>query len=585
MLLQTTPDHAALDMTTTDHIAATLERAPAPRTLADVLALVLADTSLSKSRRHGLASGLRSFGKGVHAPLDELPVKLDDLRTRMNRFTPAMAGMSDGRWRNCLCYVRQALTRVGVIKAPARSMTPFAPAWAALFVPLTEKHARIALCRFARYCTDRDISPDKVTDEVLDAFLACLTEDSLIKRPRIVHQTTIRVWNRMAGQVSGWPTRQLQAPSYSRTYTLPWDRFPTTLEAEVTRYLDRLAGRNILDDLDFRPLRPASLCTRGFQLRAYLAALVHTGVDPMTLTSLREALTIENVRKGLRFFLDRAHEGSTKQAHDTAGLLLSIGRHWLQLGTAEVDVLRKLTARLKPKTQGLAPKNRERLRQFDDPHDLAKLLTLPQRLMTIAHRTKHPTAAEALLVQTAVAVELLLMVSIRRGNLARLEIDRHLIRSRRGAVHLSIPEHEVKNGMPIDTRLPPGFGPLLDLYLTIYRPLLLAEPCPYLFPGRGHRAKDAAGLGLQISDTIKERCGLLVHPHLFRHLAGKLYLTENPGAYGVVRLLHGHKSVETTTRYYCGTEAEAAVRHYDDHVIRLREKLPVRRVGAREARA
>ena len=126
--------------------------------------------------------------------------------------------------------------------------------------------------------------------------------------------------------------------------------------------------------------------------------------------------------------------------------------------------------------------------------------------------------------------------------------------------------------MPIDTIMPVTFGPLLELHVSTYRPLLLTDPGPYLFPGRGPRAKDAAGLGLQISDTIKEHCGLLMNPHLFRHLAGKIYLTENPGAYGVVRLLHGHKSVETTTRYYCGTESQAAIRRYDEHVLNLRDQ-------------
>ena len=99
--------------------------------------------------------------------------------------------------------MRQALTHTGVITTAARSKTPYAPAWQALFTLLNDKHARIAMCRFARFCTDRGIPPADVTDKLLDTFLLVLTEDSLIKRPRVTHQTTIRVWNRMAGHVSG----------------------------------------------------------------------------------------------------------------------------------------------------------------------------------------------------------------------------------------------------------------------------------------------------------------------------------------------------------------------------------------------
>jgi hypothetical protein len=71
-----------------------------------------------------------------------------------------------------------------------------------------------------------------------------------------------------------------------------------------------------------------------------------------------------------------------------------------------------------------------------------------------------------------------------------------------------------------------------------------------------------------------------VHPHLFRHIAAKLFLDANPGAYGVIRLVHGHRSVETTTQFYCGAETSAAMRHYDEHVLKLREQFapqPTRR--------
>ena len=318
-------------MTTAVHQGTMASRPRPPQTLAEVLALIQADPGLSLCKRRSLASGLRSFSKAVQVPLAELPTRLDDLRTLMKRTTPAMVGMSAGRFRNCLSQTRRALTHVGVIKLAARELKPFAPSWAELFVPLTEKHARIGLCRFARYCTDRAIAPDQVTDAELDAFLVVMTEDSLIKRPRIVHQTTIRIWNRHAGTTPGWPTRQLRAPSYSRTYTLPWNHYPDSLQQEAMAYFAHLAGENELEDLDFEPLRPASIRTRTFQLRAYLAALVHSGIDPLTLQSLADVVALDKAKLGIRFFRARAPVKSTAQAHDIAGLVLSIGRHWVHL--------------------------------------------------------------------------------------------------------------------------------------------------------------------------------------------------------------------------------------------------------------
>jgi integrase len=69
-----------------------------------------------------------------------------------------------------------------------------------------------------------------------------------------------------------------------------------------------------------------------------------------------------------------------------------------------------------------------------------------------------------------------------------------------------------------------------------------------------------------------EHTGLAWNPHLFRHLSAKLILDDNPGAYEIVRRVLGHRSIETTTSFYCGHEAAAAARHYDEVILKLRRK-------------
>ena len=61
-----------------------------------------------------------------------------------------------------------------------------------------------------------------------------------------------------------------------------------------------------------------------------------------------------------------------------------------------------------------------------------------------------------------------------------------------------------------------------------------------------------------------------MHPHLFRHAMAKLFLDANPGAYEVVRRTLGHRSIDTTTTYYTGLETSAAVRHFDQTLLRIR---------------
>jgi integrase len=166
------------------------------------------------------------------------------------------------------------------------------------------------------------------------------------------------------------------------------------------------------------------------------------------------------------------------------------------------------------------------------------------------------------------------MLPMRIKNLAELDLDQHLFRSRAGGtMSLAIPGDEVKNEFDIETELPGETAALIDLYLTRYRPLLLNQPSSCLFPGRDcTKPKAIQTLYGQIVKCLKRRCGLEVHPHLFRHIAAKSYLDANPGAYGLIRLVLGHKSVETTTRFYCGLETPAAMRHFDEHVLKLREQ-------------
>jgi hypothetical protein len=62
---------------------------------------------------------------------------------------------------------------------------------------------------------------------------------------------------------------------------------------------------------------------------------------------------------------------------------------------------------------------------------------------------------------------------------------------------------------------------------------------------------------------IRKHTGLKMHTHLFRHLAGLLYLTRYPGDYETVRQLLGHRSIETTIRFYCGIEQVTAFLRFD----------------------
>jgi len=169
------------------------------------------------------------------------------------------------------------------------------------------------------------------------------------------------------------------------------------------------------------------------------------------------------------------------------------------------------------------------------------------------------------------------MAPMRAANLVGLNIERHLQRSRTGkagVVHIVIPGHEVKNEEDLEFPLPPETVRLLDLYLRDYHPRLTDEPSPWLFPGsKDDGPKTVNAFGEKIKAHVFQATGLRVNLHLFRHMAAKMYLDQNPGGYEVVRRHLGHRSMETTTKFYAGMEGAAASRHFDEEILKLRQSL------------
>ena len=257
------------------------------------------------------------------------------------------------------------------------------------------------------------------------------------------------------------------------------------MQQDVSRYLDRLAGRDLLDELAFRPVRPATLRLREYQLRQFASALVQRGRDPASLTCLHDIVEPSAFKEGLRYLLERRGGKSTRTVVDIATALKAVARHHVQVDAQHLAGMAAVIGRLHTPSGGLTSRNRARLRPLDDPQIALALVQLPAKLLALAEREPRPKRA-ARLAQTAVMIEILLMAPLRISNLASLDIERHLVRpSRSGqAVHIVIEGSEVKNAQPLEFPLPPQSVALLERYLTAFRPTLAADGGTALFPGR-----------------------------------------------------------------------------------------------------
>ena len=102
------------------------------------------------SERRDIASAIRTFGKDLGRPLDELAAHPRILRERPAGLMPGLSNLDmtalkrfKRRWDNKLSLLLVALKHVGIIQTTVRRNEPFAPKWTALFRLVTDKYDRI----------------------------------------------------------------------------------------------------------------------------------------------------------------------------------------------------------------------------------------------------------------------------------------------------------------------------------------------------------------------------------------------------------------------------------------------------------
>src|SRR6266403_1598860 len=86
----------------------------------------------------------------------------------------------------------------------------------------------------------------------------------------------------------------------------------------------------------------------------------------------------------------------------------------------------------------------------------------------------------------------------------------------------------------------------------------------WLFPGEAGEHKEKISFSSQIVDRVEKSTGLRITVHQF--LAGALILKHRPGEYELVRRLLGHKSVQTTIKFYLELETTQASEIFTDIV-------------------
>lgn len=545
----------------------------APLTLAQVRARLGAVPGLSGQARADLCSALNTVGRALTLPLDAIPSAPAILRARLDQVRPAALGIKPQSWANTRSRLLKALRLTGVPVMAGRNIGVYTPEWQQLKDRVPGKYARCKLSRLFSFCSARGIAPEDVTAATFEAYRTSVEHESLRARHTQAFRETVLAWNAARETIPGWPDVVVPVPDRRDWYALPWSTFPPSLKADIDAMVLDATGADLVGMKARRRIKPQSALRRVGHLQRLISGYVHRGGDPNELRSLADVVQLDVVREGLRFHLDRAGGKPTVGIDGIAIAACTVARQWVGIPQKELEALKRIRRSLGRKPHEMAPATRALLRSFDDPQRLAALLNAPRKIFAGVSGRNQLTRSQAVTISVALAVQILLDAPIRVHNLASIDLDRHVLRigsGRNARVHLHFAAEEVKNTCDLELPLSAETVALLDVYLDFVRQQLIRTPNSFLFPGDGARHKGEALLSNQIAGFVHEHVGVRMTAHKFRHLVGYLFLKRHPGGHEVVRQLLGHKSIETTIKFYAPMEQDEAFRLYDGFLDELR---------------
>jgi integrase len=374
---------------------------------------------------------------------------------------------------------------------------------------------------------------------------------------------------------------RVQVPSNKPISTrVPWLELPASFREDVEKYLVWCSVPDPLDDkARARALAPETLRLRRDHIHLAASAACAAGVDPERLTSLAELVQPETFRVALRHLWQRNGKKLSAYTRDVAVVLITIASEWVGAPADQLSTLKKLRGKLGSLRSGMTEKNKALLRKFDDPRLVASLVGLPEKLWRTARRNLALSKRCFVDLQTALAVDILLHTPLRMENLAPLKFDEHLHwpQGRGKPALLVIRVEETKNESPLEYELPAVLADRLYSFRNEIAPAVIGRRPDALFVSRKGEPRALRSIGIAIERTVLRHLGVKLSCHNFRHIAAKIHLDANPGAYELVRQILGHKDLKTTTRFYAGIDTRRAGRAHANLLARLREARPERK--------
>ena len=541
------------------------------------VAAIAADPDLPTDVKSHWPCSLRRVAAFLDRPMALVPARWTAVRIPASRLKATRLGVTQKTLANHLSNVRAALAWMRQEKrVPARGMR-LSLEWEALRDICPKLPHRARLLPLMRFCSVLNIAASAADEAVIEAFLEYRRCTTSLAADVAARRSLARHWNDLVRRVPGWPSQLLFEPPSRKAETFPpWEAYPIGLRYEIEAYLESLTRvRRTPKGKRVPPARATTIRGRRAMLEAALRMATRIGIGMEELTSLASFLDPSVSRCVLEAYWEKSGDEPSIFVINLASLFVGLARSANCLPAERFEELDDMRADLEHhRPEGMTDKNLAAIRTFMQSEAWRKLHHLPQVLMGEAKEASYSSPIKAAVrAQMAVAIAILNVAPIRRGNLGMIRIGENLIRTGgpQTPYRLVFPNYDVKNRVKLDFPLDAELTALIDDYLFNYRPVLVADAKnPWLFPGAGESHKLLTTLSVQITSFIEKSIGLRLTVHQFRHLSAAIILKHQPGNYELVRLLLGHRTVQVTIRNYIGLESTHAGEVYGDLVRSLR---------------
>ena len=176
-------------------------------------------------------------------------------------------------------------------------------------------------------------------------------------------------------------------------------------------------------------------------------------------------------------------------------------------------------------------------------------------------------------------IALLASRPLRLKNFTGLRLGRHLIRQEDCRWRLLVPASETKNGQSIEDMLPEDIGRLLDRYLAVDRPPLLARRTPvgaaeddHLWISEDGLPMSATNIRSRITLETFKAFGVAISPHRFRDAGATTIALELPTQMDMALALLGDRDPNTIAEHYnMATTLQASLKLAESLEAMMRE--------------